>query len=381
MGAQFIRYPFLSFSILKILDRYILSALTIATVMGVSLLSLVLVLGNVFKQLLDLLVNHDVPLQAVFAFIAFVLPFSMTFTIPWGFLTALLLVFGRLSADNELLAMRSVGVSFTRICVPVLFSALFLAGICLWINLEVAPRGEQAMMDDLYKIATSNPASFFQTDEVSEAFPDRRVYVGSREGSTLKNLLVFELDAGHLSKVVFAKEGHLSLDKDHSALLLELQDARFEEHDPNAPTDVTKIHQGIAMRSGVFPMSLKKLFEQQMRWRHLNSYCLMELIAEIKKNTPQQLALKVELNKRFSVSLATIAFALIAVPLGITAHRKETSVGFALSMVIAFSYFFFIIIADTFRSNPHAYPILLIWLPNIIFTSLGIFLFLRLMKK
>lgn len=349
--------------------------------MGVSLLSLVLVLGNVFKQLLDLLINHDVPLQTVFAFVAFLLPFSMTFTIPWGFLTALLLVFGRLSADNELLAMRSMGISFTRICVPVLFSALFLAGICLWINLEVAPKAEQAVMDNLYKIATSNPSSFFQTDEVSEDFPDRRVYVGSREGNKLKNLLVFELGQGHLSKVVFAKEGYISLDKAHSALLLELQDAFLEERDDKDPTDVTKIHQGIAMKSGTFPMSLKKLFEQRMRWRHLNSYCLGELFAEIKKKTPQELALKVELNKRFSVSLATIAFALIAVPLGITAHRKETSVGFALSFVIAFSYFFFIIIADTFRSNPHAYPILLIWLPNIIFTSLGVFLFRRLVKN
>lgn len=366
---------------MKILDRYILSAIAVATAMGVSLLSLVLVLGNVFKQLLDLLINHDVPLQTLLAFMAFVLPFSMTFTIPWGFLTALLLVFGRLSADSELLAMRSMGVSFARICKPVFFAAFFLTALCLFINLEVAPSGEQAMMDSLYKIATSNPSSFFQTDEVSEDFPDRRVYVGSREGGKLKNLLVFELEAGHLSKVVFAKEGHLSLDKEHKALLLELQDARFEEHDPEHSNDVTKIHQGIAMRSGVFPMSLKKLFEQKMSWRHLNSYRLMELIAEIKKKTPQELALKVELNKRFSISLATLAFALIAVPLGITAHRKETSVGFALSLVIAFGYFFFIIIADTFRSNPHAHPILLIWLPNIIFASLGLFLFSRLLKK
>lgn len=353
----------------------------IATLMGVSLLSLVLVLGNVFKQLLDLLINHDVPLETVFAFIAFVLPFSMTFTIPWGFLTALLLVFGRLSADNELLAMRSMGISFTRICLPVLVSSFFLAVICLWINLEVAPRAEQAMMESLYKIATSNPLSFFQTDEVSEDFPDRRVYVGSREGETLKNLLVFELEGGHLSKVVFAKEGHLSVDKAHSSLLLKLQDAHFEEHDPKDPNNFTKIRQGIVMQSGVFPMSLKKLFEEKSRWRHLNSYRLPELITEIKKNTPQRLQLLVELNKRFSISFATIAFALIAVPMGITAHRKETSVGFALSLVIAFGYFFFIIIADTFRSNPHAFPVLLIWLPNIIFTSLGIFLFRRLVKK
>jgi lipopolysaccharide export system permease protein len=366
---------------LKIIDRYLLSALGIATLMGVSLLSLVLVLGNVFKQLLDLLINHDVPLQTVFAFIAFVLPFSMTFTIPWGFLTALLLVFGRLSADNELLAMRSMGMSFTRICFPVLISSLFLTAICLWINLEVAPRAEQAMMESLYKIATSNPLSFFQSDEVSEDFPDRRVYVGAREGETLKNLLVFELEGGHLSKVVFAKEGHLSIDQDHSHLLVKVEDAHFEERDPQEPNNFLKIRQGISIQSGIFPMSLKRLFETKMRWRHLNSYRLTELISEIGKKTPQQLQLLVELNKRFSISFATLAFALIAIPLGITAHRKETSVGFALSLVVAFGYFFFIIIADTFRSNPHAFPVVLIWLPNIIFTTLGIILFRRLLRQ
>ena len=59
-----------------------------------------------------------------------------------------------------------------------------------------------------------------------------------------------------------------------------------------------------------------------------------------------------ELHKRFAASLACIAFALIAVPLGITAHRKETSVGFALSLVIAFTYFFFIIMAEITEETP-----------------------------
>jgi lipopolysaccharide export system permease protein len=366
---------------LKILDRYLLLAIGIATAFGVSLLSLVLVLGNIFKELLDLLINHNVSLSVVFAFIAFVLPFSMTFTIPWGFLTALLLVFGRLSADNELIAMRAVGISFMRICTPVFWSALFLALLSLFINLEVAPRAEQGLMEHLYKIATSNPLSFFQSDEVTDQFPDRRVYVGEREGEVLKNLLVFELDGGHLSKVVFAKEGRLTVDKENERLLLKLQDAHFEERDPTSPNDFSKIHQGIAMKSGVFPMSLKRLFQEKMRGRHLNSYHFTELLAEIKKGTPMRLQLLVELNKRFSIAFAAIAFALIAVPLGITAHRKETSIGFALSIAIAFGYFFFIIIADTFRSNPNAHPILLIWLPNILFTALGIFLLRRLTRK
>ncbi|MBM3856937.1 MAG: YjgP/YjgQ family permease [Verrucomicrobia bacterium] len=366
---------------LKIIDRYLLSAIGVATGLGVALLSLVLVLGNVFKEMLDLLINHNMPLSIIFSFMAFLLPFSMTFTIPWGFLTALLLVFGRLSADNELIAMRAVGISFTRVCRPVLWSACGLALMCLWINLEVAPRAEQAMMEDLYRVATSNPISIFQSDEVADQFPDRRVYVGKREGETLKNLLVFELDGGRISKVVFAKEGHLAVDKPNARLLLKLQDARFEERDQSNPNDFSKIHQGIMMKSGVFPMSLKQLFQQKMRGRHLNSYRLSELLSELKKETPQHLQLLVELNKRFSIAFAAIAFALIAVPLGITAHRKETSAGFALSIVVAFGYFFFIIIADTFRANPNAHPVFLIWLPNILFTALGIVLFRRLLKK
>ena len=373
----------LFFPILKILDRYLLTALSVATLMGVALLSLVLVLGNVFKEMLDLLINHNVPLETVLSFIAFVLPFSMTFTIPWGFLTAVLLVFGRLSADNEIIALRSNGVSFTRVFFPVLGIALFLVGVCFWINTEVAPKAQYAMLTSLYRIATSNPTAMFQADEVVDQFPDRRIYVGSREGDLMKNLIVFEIDEkGIPSKVVFAKTGTLTSDMQHNRLLLKVQDAHFEQRDHRQPDQVDMIRQGITMREGVFPMSLQKLFDQKKREKPLSSHTLQELFVELAKpDCPRRLAFQVEISKRFSLSLAALSFALIAVPLGITAHRKETSVGFALSLVIAFGYFFFIIVADTFRNNANAFPVILIWLPNLFFTGLGIWLFSRLARR
>ena len=138
---------------MKILDRYLLGSLGVATLMGVALLSIVLVLGNVFKEMLDLLINHNVPLETVFAFVAFVLPFSMTFTIPWGFLTAVLLVFGRLSADNEVIALHANGVSFPRIFLPVLAFALLMVGICFWINIDVSPRAQWSMLTSLFRLS------------------------------------------------------------------------------------------------------------------------------------------------------------------------------------------------------------------------------------
>ena len=371
---------------LKILDRYLLTSLGLATLMGVALLSVVLVLGNVFKEMLDLMINHSAPLEAVLGFVAFVLPFSMTFTIPWGFLTAVLLVFGRLSADNEIIALRSNGVSFPRVFVPVLAMALLLVGVCFWINIDVAPRAQYAMMNSLFRIATSNPVSMFQPDELVDQFPDRKIFVGGREGDLMKNLVVVELDDhGAASKVVFAKTGTLSTDTENHRLLLRVQDANFEQRDEKDPNNVHLIRQGITMKEGVFPMSLQKLLDQKKRGKPPTSHTLRELFEEIAKpDCPQRLAYRVEISKRFSMSLAALAFALIAVPLGITAHRKETSVGFALSLLIAFSYFFFILVAEALskKSNmPEALPIIMIWLPNLLFTGLGVWLFSRLARR
>src|ERR671938_1994533 len=103
---------------MKLIDRFISRELLVNVFFAIAVLSLVLVVGNIYRKLLPLLVNHDVPVEYLLSFIAYVLPLSLLFTIPWGLLTAILLVFGRLSADNELIALRANGVSVPRVCVP-----------------------------------------------------------------------------------------------------------------------------------------------------------------------------------------------------------------------------------------------------------------------
>src|SRR5947207_3247677 len=116
---------------MKLIDRFISRELLVNVLFAIAILSLVLVVGNIFRRLLPLLVNHDVPIEYLITFIAYVLPFSLIFTIPWGLLTAILLVFGRLSADNELIALRSNGVSITRICIPLGGIAVICGGMSL----------------------------------------------------------------------------------------------------------------------------------------------------------------------------------------------------------------------------------------------------------
>ena len=99
------------------------------------------------------------------------------------------------------------------------------------------------------------------------------------------------------------------------------------------------------------------------------------------ENTRERSESRTEINKRFSFPFACVAFAIIGVPLGVTAHRRETSVGFAMGLIVAVAYFLFVIIADTLRGNPKVHPELLIWIPNVLFIILGVLLFRRLARQ
>jgi lipopolysaccharide export system permease protein len=354
---------------------------------AIAVLSVVLVLGNVFKKLLDLLVNQNAPSSLIFSFIAYVLPFSLTFTIPWGFLTAVLLVFGRLSAENELTALRSSGVSIPRICLPVAGLAVAFMGVCLWINLEVAPRAQRQMKEAIFNIATSNPLALFGSDRVIEEFPMRKIYVERSDGRKLYNLHLYQMDKeGFLRSVTVAREGSLELnealvkledgrEEKEMQLMLKLNNGRYEERDDNHPDDVSRLRNGITVEEGSTAISLAEFYEKKKKAGGLGTLPIDELL---KVGTREGI---VETNKRFSNALATLAFGLLAVPLAVTAQRKETSVGFAISLAVSMIYYLMFFVADMARSKPKLHPELLVWLPNVIFLAYGAWRFLRLSKR
>ena len=372
---------------MRLLDRYIGRQLLVSAIFAVTVLSVVMVLGNIFKQLLDLLINQNAPTSLIVSFIAYVLPFSLTFTIPWGFQTAVLLVFGRLSAENELTAMRATGVSISRTCIPVWVLAVLLSGVCLWINLEVAPRAQQQMKDALFRIATDNPLAMFGNDKVIDAFPGRKIYVEKTEGKKLTNLFIYQLDEwSRVKMMMYAREGTIGIEDvpktlddgtvtQERQIILKLRHEMFEQRDEDHPNDLSRVRQGIVVEEGSIAISLKELYEKQRKAKGVGALPIGELL---ESDRPDR---HVELSKRIGNALATIALALLAVPLGITAQRKETSVGFAISLALGLSYYVLIFMADLVRNRPAFHPVWFVWLPNVLFFSIGAYRFSRLARK
>ncbi len=374
----------------RIFDRYLGKQVFSATAMGVLLLSGVMVLGNVYKKLDQLLGGAELPMIKVIEFVGLIIPFSLIFTIPWAFLTAILLVFGRLSADNELVSLRMTGMSMFRICASVFAMAVVLSGICFWVNVSLAPMAKNRMKFLFYEVVLENKAALFQEGRVLEKVPGIRVYTGGRKGDELTDLHLVELNGDQPQRIIHAKKATLESIPDSLDFVLHLSEAQVQilKYGPDGKV-LEKIEMpSLSETALTFPMS--RLREDTVRinasmkttdalWQEVKSH--VDSVTNLPMDDKTHSSSLTELSKRYSFSLACFTFALVGVPLGVTAQRRETAMGFALSLMTATAYLVFIILADSLNANPKAMPHLIMWAPNILFLGVGGMLFWRLSKK
>jgi lipopolysaccharide export LptBFGC system permease protein LptF len=262
--------------------------------------------------------------------------------------------------------------------------ALLLSLFALGITIMVAPRAELAMRNSLADMARSNPAALLDAGEVVDAFSGHKIFVEQRHGDELRNVTIVQIndDAQPLS-IVTARRGMVETSPEGDRLLLSLQETVAESRTRGAETDVRRIRHGLAAREFILSIPLDELVDDGLLWRPLRTYELGELISFLsedleEKEWPTRASVRTEISKRFSLAMASLAFAFVAMPRGIVAQRRETSAGFAISLAIAFGYFFFVAISHSMQNNAVFYPHLLLWVPNVLFIGLGIWLTLRL---
>lgn len=385
-----------------ILDRYIGGQILFASLFGVVVLCFVLVLGNIFKEMLPRLVDSQVSIGYFLMFILYVMPFSLVFTIPWGFLTAVLLVFGRISADNELVSMRMAGISTPRLCFPVLVIGAVFSALCLWINVSIAPVAKNKIEQMFVDMATRNAKTILVPDQMISAFPGNIIYFKEGDDSNMSQLSLYQLnDNREVARFVHAKEGAFEMEEvevegqelGEFESFLHIEDSYMASREKNvdefgiATWGLTWIRDTTLPAVDLSDLTDRRLKAGMLTNMELRGYLAGDLKTEDQDGNPRELdhhernKFRAEISKRWSFSLACVTFGLMGIPLGITAQRRETSIGFVLSLGVACAYFFFIIIGDTFASKGSVLPHVLMWLPNVLFLGIGVQLFRRLSNR
>ena len=367
---------------LSILYRYLTGQMMAATAGAVAVLSAIIVLGNAFKQIFELLVNDELPISLIFKMVGLLIPQALTFTMPWGILVAALIVFGRMSQDLELQAIRAAGIGLIPLVAPVILFGLFISGICFYNNAVLVPLTLQKFKSVLLDIGRDNPAFLIRAGEAMDRFPGYRIYIGKKNGTDLSDINIWELDpAGIPRRNIRAERGSLSADLDDLSLTITLQKARQEERGENA-ADLNGIRAGlsadqlplkISLRSFLNPDDMKDIRIAAMGDLAKRILSPVEGFVDPKQIYP----MLTEMQKRISFALAPFTLLLVGIPLGIRVQRKETSVGVVISFFLVMAYYALILLAEGLKNRGGAYPELIVWMPNLILQGYGFFLLWR----
>ena len=362
---------------MRLADRYIAKQVLVGTLYAIVVLSLVLVMGNLFKQVRPLLVEQHAPPGLVFRFILNVVPFSLMFTIPWGFLSAVILVFGRLSGENEITAFRVAGISLVRLALPVFVIAALLSGLCAWVNVNVVPHAKASLTEMLYEQVKRDPRSLLNPGLVQSRFENQKVFVEKRVGDSLQGFHLYQVSNGdngvaaRAEAYVHAGEVSLVVDEDKKQLRLKLIDAFIEAKEEDGTSEFALVREAEPWLFDFGSVQYRKVRSSAMTNPEIRRY-----IAE-NPDLPEKkrVELGAEITKRYSLSLACLSFACVAVPLGMKARRKDTSGGLVLSLGIGMLYYLFTLAAEGFESDTAA--TLALWAPNVLCGLLGLHLFRR----
>ena len=375
---------------MNLLQRHIFKSVLFSCAAAVGLFAFVLMVGNAVRDLLGYVVAGQLKPEMFAELVLLLLPFVVSYALPIGVLTGVLLVLGRMSAEHEVTAMRAAGLSLPWLARPILVLAALgvLAGVV--INCQFMPWARVTYHTELGNAVRLNPLSFIVPRTFIRDFPGKVLYVGEKNGQGVKDFWLWELDRqGRVKNSIRAESGSFDFDEKTGELILNLNHLQVEARDPQNPEDFKEPRPSLSSERTSVRLPLEGLFGRNSFHRKLQWYTYPELIAEGRRlaqpvapaEQPQReldrMKLQMVVQDKFTTAFAVFSFALIGVPLGIRVSRRETSANLGLALALAMGYYFLTVMVGWLDRHPELRPGLLMWLPNLIFLGVGLWLFWR----
>ena len=383
----------------NLLHRHVLKSVLVATGLALGLFVFVLLTGNAVRDIAELVAAGKLAPLVFLKLLGLLVPYVAAYALPLGVLTGTLIVFGRLSSQREITAMKSVGVGLYQIASPVFLLAFGGMVLAVLVNLHYAPQARLAYKQLLEEAVTQNPVKFIEPKRFIDAFPGYVIYMGGREGETMKDFWIWELDEERRVRLFLrAREGTVNYDRSGNALVLTLKDGTAERREGANPETLA----GRPVRSlyfGELPIRLplgrlfgdggsgKKADTDELTFAQLMSVREAELEKEAARGggarengggmTERRLEVQMHLHKNLAMAFSVFSLAVFGVPLAVRVGRSETYANLGVALAIAMTYYFLMVVVSWFEDNRAVRPDLLVWLPNLLFQGAGFYLLRR----
>ena len=386
MSKNIIKFSPNIFSKIPIIDKWLLGQLLPPLVFAISAFTVVSVSVGVMIDLIRKIVEYGLPFQLALQIMFLKLPSFLVLSFPMSVLLSTLLAYSKLSANSEILALRSLGIKTSRMIIPALILSIFMTGLTFYFNNSLVPLSnkysEILLRDGLGKSVSIEKGTdiFFKgygsfTDpETNEStkrntFRNKIFFAREVENNIMKNVTVLDFSKIGYKQILSAEQGifdnkksewifsngrMITLDKGGNTTSIGFEKYFYPLGD--GPLKVSKIP------DDANEMTLSQAFEARKIYKEIGD------VKEARK-------MSVRIHEKFTLPCACLVFGLIGSSLGSKPNlRSSKSQGFGLSVILILLYYILSFVFSSLGVKGTFTPFLSAWIPVFISLSVGIHL-------
>ena len=356
----------------RILDIYIIKNFLGTFVFALSLLMLIVVVFDLSEKL-DEFIEKKAPLQAIIFdyYFNFILFFALLFSPLFTFITVIFFT-SKMAYNTEIIAMLSSGISFRRLLFPYFVSALAIAVFTFVLGNFVIPHANKTRLDFENTYVHNSIGSFSKRDIHMQVRPNEYVYMQSYSNSS---------NIGYKFSIEkFNDKGELVSKLIADYVKWDTVNNKWRAHNYYIRTigkekEIIVEGRDIDTTLNIFPEDFARgeNFMLTMNMKELKEFIDQQQLKGSENITPYL----IERYKRVATPFSTFILTLIGVSLSSRKIRGGIGAYIGAGIGLSFTYILFQQFSSQFAISGNINPLLAVWIPNIIYFGIGVFLYLK----
>ena len=329
-------------------------------------------------EITNWIVNHGIGISAVLRMIIYSMPDFLIFVVPMSVMLAILLTFLRMSGDNEIIALKSGGLSFYGLMPSALLICFLGAVLTGYMTIYGVPWGRSSMEKLTEQIAASNPDIGLKEKTFNDDFDDMIFYVNKidQKDNMLIGVFIEDRRRPDMLVTVIATKGRLLSDPEKHQHHLRLFDGTI--HRTNLQDgSVSSIHFN-TYTSSFGPQDTAS--DKKKKRKHQKAMSLGELLHFTQTSTAKDevyYKALLELHRKFSLPISCFTLGLIALPLGVQSRSTKRTFGLIVGLFLFLFYYLLLTAGKILGESGKLEPVFGMWLPNAVTAAVALYLILQ----
>ncbi len=349
---------------MNILFRSIFRELFLTFLLTVFALNFLLVTEKIIR-LTKRLANIGLSPSDMLSVLVYLQPLFTILTVPMALFFSILFVYGRMNADNEVVIMRTNGMSFMRIAAPAFLLGIFCFLVSLGASFWVAPAGAEKLRERVADIISVRAPNAIQEGIFNTMFDEIIIFVKKRtESGKLMGMFMYDGRNRKRPTVVYAQEGRIFSEGRHS-IIMELEHGHVSFLGKHEATDLS--FESYRLR---VPIQAFKTINDQ------SEMTPFEILKAAKSKKPRERAnYLIEFHRRFTFPFLCVVLMVFAPSLAFLSGKTGRANGLAIGFMVIAGYYIFLVYTEELVRVERLAHYVGSWLPAVLFLLISAIVF------